>query len=292
LFDQKKPELSRERQWMRLLVILLLGLMGSPSEASQQLRDCSDCPEMVVVPAGQFQMGAKESERGRLPAELPQHLVTISVSFAIGKFDVTRAQFAKFATATNYQADKKCDWRAPKAHGNPINQSDLDPVVCVSWRDAAAYATWLSQETGKRYRLASEAEWEYAARAGSSTARPWGDEITRDDANYGTAFCCAAAAEGKDRWLYTSPVGAFPANAFGLYDMLGNVWQWTQDCGHPNYAGAPIDGSAWITGDCSQHMVRGGAWFQSADSVRSAARAGDSADFRIGDIGFRVARSV
>lgn len=277
---------------MRAAILALLFTIGSTAEASQEFRDCPDCPELVVIPAGHFTMGARKNEPGGSPAELPAHLVTIHAPFAIGKFDVTRAQFAKFAAATRYKPYAKCDWQAPRAHGQPMNQSDLDPVVCVSWSDATAYAAWLSETTGKRYGLPSEAEWEYAARAGSSTVRPWGDGIARNDANYGAVICCAAAAEGKDRWLYTSPAGAFPANAFGLYDMLGNVWQWAQDCSHLDFSGAPSDGTAWMSGDCSGHMVRGGAWFQAPDSVRSAARAADKADFRIGDIGFRIARSL
>jgi formylglycine-generating enzyme required for sulfatase activity len=260
--------------------------------ASSDFRDCPDCPEMIRIPAGHFIMGARVNEPGQTPAELPAHPVAIPAPFAIGKFDVTRAQFAKFADATGYKPNEKCDWRAPRAHGQPMNQSDGDPVVCVSWEDASAYAGWLARTSGKPYRLPSEAEWEYAARAGASTARPWGDGIGRDNANYGADKCCAGWAEGKDRWLYTSPVGAFPPNAFGLYDMLGNVWQWVQDCGHPDYTGAPTDGSAWMTGDCGQHVARGGAWFQPPDFERSAARASDRADFRIGDIGFRVARPL
>jgi formylglycine-generating enzyme required for sulfatase activity len=165
-------------------------------------------------------------------------------------------------------------------------------VVCVSWTDARAYAAWLARTTGKPYRLPSEAEWEYAARAGSSAARPWGVDLTREHANYGSEACCAPATGGADRWRFTSPVGSFPPNRFGLADMIGNVWQWVEDCGHEGYVGAPADGAAWTSGDCRTHMARGGAWFQGPDSARSAARAADAADFRIADIGFRVARDL
>jgi formylglycine-generating enzyme required for sulfatase activity len=275
-----------------LITVWALLAFGAPAGASSDFRDCPDCPDMARIPAGHFTMGTRANEAGGTPAELPAHLVAIPAPFAISKFDVTRAQFAKFANATGYKPNEKCDWRSPRTHGQPMNQSDADPVVCVSWEDASAYAGWLARMTGKPYRLPSEAEWEYAARAGSSTARPWGDRIRRENANYGADKCCAAWAEGRDRWLYTSPAGAFPPNAFGLYDVLGNVWQWVQDCGHPDYAGAPVDGSAWMIGDCSQHVVRGGAWFQPPDFERSAVRASDRADFRIGDIGFRVARSL
>src|SRR5437763_32280 len=230
------------RQIVLALVAVLVAL-GAPARASSDFRDCPGCPEMVPIPAGHFTMGARAAEPGHNAAERPAHAVTVRTPFAIGKFDVTRAQFAKFAEATSYKPNEKCDWRSPRVHGQPMNQSDADPVVCVSWRDATAYAAWLSQKTGKTYRLPSEAEWEYAARAGSNTARPWGDAIARDNANYGAAVCCAAVAEGKDRWLHTSPAGAFPPNAFGLYDMLGNIWQWVQDCGHADYSSAPADGS-------------------------------------------------
>ncbi|HEY1960918.1 MAG TPA: formylglycine-generating enzyme family protein [Rhizomicrobium sp.] len=247
---------------------------------------------MVGVPAGLFVMGARQNEAGHTAAEVPAHPVSIRAPFAMGKFDITRAQFAVFADATHFAPAGKCDWRMPRAHGQPMNQSESDPVVCVSWNDAQAYVEWLGRKTGHAYRLPSEAEWEYAARAGSTTARPWGEGITHENANYGAAQCCAGFIEGKDRWLYTSPVGAFPANAFGLNDMMGDVWQWVRDCSHDDYTGAPADGSVWAGGDCSEHIVRGGAWFQAPDSVRSAARAGDRSDFRIGDIGFRVARSL
>jgi formylglycine-generating enzyme required for sulfatase activity len=278
---------------MCLAVIALLIALVLPAGAAREFRDCRDCPVMVVVPAGHFLMGASSSEPGHTPAELPAHAVAVQAPFAIGKFDVTRTEFTAFANASGYKtSSSKCDWRAPRTHGQPMNQSSSDPVVCVSWNDAAAYVQWLSRKTGKSYRLPSEAEWEYAARAGSTTSRPWGDEIARGDANYGADQCCAAKAEGKDRWPYTSPVGSFPPNAFGLYDMLGNVWQWVQDCSHADYAGAPGTEGVWAGGDCSGHMVRGGAWFQAPDTVRSAARAADRSDFVIGDIGFRVGRPL
>lgn len=278
---------------MRLAIIALSIALGSPANAAREFRDCPDCPVMVVVPAGHFLMGANPNEPGHTPAELPAHAVAVQARFAIGKFDVTRTEFTAFANATGYKTDTaKCDWRAPRAHGQPMSQSDSDPVVCVSWNDAGAYAEWLSRKTGKPYRLPSEAEWEYAARGGTRTSRPWGDRIARENANYGADRCCAPFAAGKDRWLYTSPAGSFPPNAFDLYDMLGNVWQWVQDCSHPDYAGAPATAIVWAGGDCTGHVARGGAWFQAPDLVRTAARAADKTDFRIGDIGFRVARSL
>lgn len=248
---------------------------------------------MRVLPAGTFVMGSPASEAGRQPSEGPRHRVKIGQPFAIGIYDVTRKEFGAFARQAGYwTADASCDWRSPKVRGQPINQTPDDPVVCVSWSDADAYARWLSAKTGRHYRLPSEAEWEYAARAGSSSIRPWRSESSRHFANYGTDECCSPAASGRDRWLYTSPVGSFRPNAFGLYDMLGNVWQRTEDCGHADYAGASRDGSAWLKGgDCSTRMVRGGAWFSPPEELRSAARAADPANLRKSDIGFRVVRS-
>ena len=207
------------------------------------------------------------------------------------RFDVTRAEFTAFATATNVRSDSKCDWRDPKAHGQSIGQHPDEPVVCIAWDDAKAYAAWLSSRTGSLYRLPSEAEWEYAARAGSASARPWGETVSRDHANYGADTCCGGARSGSDRWLYTSPVGSFPPNAWGLSDMLGNVWQWTADCAQ-DYVHTPNDGSPARDGDCNRRMLRGGAWFQAPESERSAARANDDQKFRAADIGFRVARDL
>lgn len=237
---------------------------------------------MVVIPAGSFVMGSPPGEPGRDDFEGPQHRVAIAHEFAIGKFDVTRAQYARFVSNTNYgSTNPKCDWTKPKFRGESFAQGPDEPVVCVSWSDATAYTAWLASMTHRPYRLPTESEWEYAARAGSTTARPWGAGLTHDDANYGADSCCGPAVQGRDRWRFTSPVGSFPANHFGLFDMLGDVWQWTADCAH-DYAGVEPD-------DCARRAARGGAWFQAPASLRSAARAIDQADFRIGDIGFRVA---
>lgn len=282
-----------------MLVLLAAILVAAPSSrhsagAGRIFRDCSDCPALRIVPAGSFVMGSPDAEPGRQAAEGPQHRVTIARPFALAVHDVTRAEFARFVAETGYRTDtSRCDWRDPRSRGQRLDQAPDHPVVCVSQDDAHAYVNWLSRKSGKPYRLPSEAEWEYAARAGSATIRPWGDGISRDFANYGADSCCAPFAAGRDRWVYTSPVGAFPPNRFGLFDMLGNVWQRTEDCGHDDYAAAPADGSAWISGgDCTRRMVRGGAWFHPPELVRSAARAADPADFRHADIGFRVARSL
>jgi formylglycine-generating enzyme required for sulfatase activity len=163
----------------------------------------------------------------------------------------------------------------------------------VSWADAQDFARKLSERTGKAYRLPSEAEWEYAARAGSATAYPWGAKASHDFANYGRDECCAGLAAGKDRWEHTSPVGQFPANAFGLHDMLGNVWEWVQDAYHPDYAGAPADGSAWtVNADPSQRVLRGGSWYFNAAYMRVGNRYKAAASDRVYFTGLRIARSL
>jgi formylglycine-generating enzyme required for sulfatase activity len=273
-------------------VMAAMALSGAAPAGSRAFRDCADCPLMRLLPGGRFLMGSAADEQGRQASEGPRHEVIIARPFAIGVYVVTRAEFAVFARETGYRSDPKCDWRSPTARGQPLNQTGNDPVVCISFGNAEAFSKWLSAKTGYFYRLPSEAEWEYAARAGSQDARPWGSASARDFATYGSDQCCAAFAAGRDRWVYTSPVGSFGPNAFGLYDMLGNVWQRTEDCGHENYAGAPRDGSRWVSGgDCTKRVVRGGAWFTSLDQLRSAVRAADPADFRKNDIGFRLARS-
>lgn len=274
-----------------LAILFVWGFVLCQSARAALIRDCPSCPDMIVIPPGDFTMGSPPSEAGRADDEGPQHRIHIKAAFALGRFDVTRAQFAFFASEAHLRRDAKCDWSDPKLHGVSIQQRDNEPVVCVTWDEADAYAAWLSAKTGQRYRLPSEAEWEYAARAGTEGARPWGDAPLREHANFGEDACCGPVASGADKWLYTSPVGSFPPNPFGLYDMLGNVWQWTDDCAG-TYAPAPADSSAVQTGDCSRRMLRGGAWFQGADSVRSAARANDDHRFRAPDIGFRIARDT
>jgi formylglycine-generating enzyme required for sulfatase activity len=258
----------------------LLALTATPQRVNPGVtfRDCAGCGLMRVLPAGRFVMGSPLEEIGRQAGEMPQHAVAVKRPFAIGVHDVTRAEYARFVSATGYAGKKtRCDWRNPKLRGAPFKQTPSDPVVCVNWTDAQAYLRWLSRKSGHAYRLPTEVEWEYAARAGSITARPWGPNADRDRANTGADTCCGPQTGGRDRWRYTSPVGSFAPNAFGLFDMIGNVWQWTADCGDAA---------------CGEHAVRGGGWFHSAMMARSASRAVDRADRRATDIGFRVARSL
>ncbi len=278
-------------------------------------RDCAQCPEMVVVSSGRFIMGAApgEEEREGVPESFrgrsqPRVDVTIA-SFALGRYEVTRGEFEEFVAETGYTVGGGCysidgegkwelsprlDWRNPG-----FTQSVRHPVVCVSWDDASAYAAWLSRKTGKAYRLPSEAEWEYAARAGSQATRPWG--ASADDAcehenvwdqgvksTYPNAISMHACSDG---FVHTSPVGSFRSNSFGLHDMIGNAWEWVQDCWNDTLAGMPDSGAARLSGDCSRRVGRGGSWFDNPGVARSANRDGDDPGSRYASIGFRVARS-
>jgi formylglycine-generating enzyme required for sulfatase activity len=246
---------------------------------------------MKAIPAGHFMMGSPESEPGRQAAEGPRHRVSIAHAFAIGTYDVTVAEYGRFVAATGYEpANPRCDWRNPTARGTPIKQTAEDRVVCVSWTDAVAYTRWHSEMSGHPYRLPTEAEWEYAARAGTTSARPWGPDPDPGHANTGADECCAPHTSGGDRWLYTSPVGSFPSNDFGLFDMLGNVWQWTMDCGPADYQKPVIASPDPLA--CGTHVARGGGWFHPPQMARSAARVVDDANLRVVDIGFRVARAL
>jgi formylglycine-generating enzyme required for sulfatase activity len=244
-------------------------------EPGATFRECAkDCPEMVVVPAGEFMMGSPANEKGRLVNEGPQHRVTIARPFAVSKFEVTFA-----------------DWDACVSVGGCPHVSDSGfergtrPVINVSWDEAQQYGAWFSKMTGRPYRLLTEAEWEYAARAGSTTAYFWDDQIGKGNAN-----CNDCGSQWDSR--QASPVGSFKPNAYGLYDMAGNVWQWVQDCNHDNYNGAPTDGSAWTIGDCGRRVVRGGSWGNVAQYLRSASRDWYGAADRDFHIGFRLGRTL
>jgi formylglycine-generating enzyme required for sulfatase activity len=260
-------------------------------------------------------MGSPGSETGRFDEEGPQHTVTIGKPFAAGKFHVTVDQFAAFVAESGYDAGSKCwtyegvipEERSGGSWRNPgFTQGGSHPAVCLNWNDANAYVDWLAHKTGKTYRLLTEAEWEYAARArtepGAYPRYLFGNE-ERDLCRYGNGADQAAkgriagakdwtVAPCNDRYAYTSPVGSFAANGFGLYDMQGNAWQWTEDCYHDSYAGAPADGRAWTTGDCSSHVLRGGSWYYDPIYLRSAYRGRTLPDDRNDDVGFRVARTL
>jgi formylglycine-generating enzyme required for sulfatase activity len=284
---------------LQVAATLLAVVASAPEDAASAtasagpdtFRDCPDCVLMKVIPPGRFLMGSPENEAGRQANEGPRHPLSIAHPFALGVYDITVAEYARFVQATGYAPQNpRCDWRNPKVGGSTLKQSAEEPVVCVNWADATAFIGWLSARSGHAYRLPSEAEWEYAARAGSTSARPWGPQADPDRANTGADKCCAPHTDKGDRWLYTSPVGSFPPNAFGLYDMIGNVWQWTVDCGTDNYGS-----KATLTRkptSCATHAIRGGGWFHPPEMARSAARVIDDSDLRVADIGFRVARTL
>jgi formylglycine-generating enzyme required for sulfatase activity len=264
-----------------------------------------------VLPAGTFTMGSPPDEQqlaalradnvDALKGELPQRGVNVA-SFAIGVQAVSRAQFAAFVRAAKYQTDAEksggCgiwqDNRYQRQHDknwlNPgIAQTDDHPVVCVSWNDAQAYVQWLSQTTGRAYRLPSEAEREYATRAGQTTHFWWGDRIGTDQANYNGNFVYHRSARGEFRQK-TMPGNSFKANPFGLFGLHGNVYEWVEDCWHNDYNGAPVTATAWRL-NCAraEYVRRGGSWVSNPVYLRSAYRARGAADMRESGTGFRVA---
>jgi len=240
-------------------------------KSGDTFNECDRCPEMIVVPAGSFLMGSPANELGRSANEGPQHKVTIARQFAVGRYALT---FEEWDACV---ADGGCKGYKPDDRWGRGRQ----PVMNTSWRDAWAYLAWLSAKTGGSYRLLSEAEYEYATRAGSVTAYPWGSDVGSGNAN------CSGCGSQRS---YVAPVGSFPPNKFGLYDMVGNLDEWTDDCYHDNYGGAPVDGSVWGGLDCP-HVARGGAWNTGPYTVRSASRFAEDANYR-GALGFRVARAL
>jgi formylglycine-generating enzyme required for sulfatase activity len=284
----------------------------------EQFWECLDCPEMVVIPEGEFMMGSPKNEKGHDPNEEPRHIVRIAKPFAVSKFDVTFAEWdACFSVGGCLHWPNDYDWGRVRR-----------PVISVSWNDAKAYVAWLSKMTGKEYRLLTEAEWEYAARANTTTAYSWGNEIGKYNTN------CNGCGSGWDG-SKTAPVGSFSPNAFGIYDMFGNVWDWVEDCFHNNYQGAPTDGSAWgetvpvgsfapprlyemfrnvwdwvedyfhnnyegaptdgsarTARACNDRAVRSGSWDDQPQDVRAADRYRYSAGTVDNHVGFRVARTL
>lgn len=321
--------------FIAFVFFVVISAYSQTLKPGQVFRDCADCPEMVVIPGGRFTMGSTVSELAddpyidlRLQLEGPQREVTIK-QFAVGKFDITRGEWTAFVSATKRPTRGGCKWSGlPRAEGSKpwdphpdatwknlgFTQDDRHPVVCVTWNDAQDYVKWLSRKTGSTYRLLTEAEWEYAARAGTTTAYPWGETASHEYANYGTDTVAGVGfTTGRDQWMYTSPVGAFPPNAFGLHDMHGNVLQWVEDCFSPTYSGLPTDGSAYTTeakldslpapfagmngsNSGSFRMCRGGDAWDHPILIRSASRVWAMvAEENYGGtagLGFRVAKSL
>jgi formylglycine-generating enzyme required for sulfatase activity len=290
-------------------VLAALALSSPPraqDEAAREFQECTDCPVMVGIPAGRFLMGSPAGEAGRFDNEGPQHAVSVR-AFALGRYDVTSDQFRTFLQDTGYQP-APCNrilnlgWRSP-GNGLAYPPTEVEPrqwpAVCLDWQDADAYIAWLNAKVkaarpilARRagpYRLPSEAEWEYAARAGTTTARWWGDEI-----GSGNADCNGCGSPWDNRVL--ADVDSFSPNPFGLYGMLGNAWQWTADCWHKSYAGAPVNGAAWTQKGCGKYVLRGGSWDNVPVFVRSAARSAslsDGGEYDYSSLaGFRVARDL
>ena len=288
---------------------------------------------MIRIQAGSFAMGVPQGEEARehLPMKFrdraePVHKVVFQRDFLIGRYAVTRGEFKAFVLATGFKPNGGCftwekdgkgrfktdkdgyiawieqanySWRDPG-----FRQTDRDPVVCVSATDAEAYIVWLNAKTGQTYRLPSEAEWEYAARAGTVTARFWGDERA-PACKYANVSDAALAArlrsnasqaenffQCNDKFAFTAPVGSFKPNPYGLYDMLGNAWQWTNDCWNETYVGAPSYGIAWRQGNCGRRVPRGGSWFDNPRVVRAGMRVEIGAGDRFFVAGFRLSRTL
>ena len=285
------------------------------------VRDCPLCPELMTVPAGSFLLGtsADQPESSRQTGESPPLSVTMHRPYAVSRTEITVAQFRTFADATHYTTEGGCrvwangawvlsrdrDWQNP---GFAEPQADAEPVVCVSWDDAHAYLDWLSKVTGRKYRLLSETEWEYAARGGTSTARYWGDrdsgpfDLLTSACDYANVYDTSgvpvhgfpwANARCNDRYASLAPVGSFKANAFDLVDLIGNAREWLQDCYTTSYVGRPADARAWEwAGGCEERGVRGGSYATPPERSRAAARGGERQATRQQDLGFRVARDV
>lgn len=311
------------KTWQVVIGALIASATSSVAQAQMDeglspgdvIQDCEDCPELVVIPNGTFMMGtplsAREIDLSR--GEGPQVKIDIDYMFAAGRYEVTHGQFEAFVEATGHQVKDECrvwsdeigfnddptaNWQDRR---QPKRVRDEHPVGCVSWNDAKAYTAWLSQITNKRYRLLTEAEWEYAARAGTTTSRFWG-ESSGGACQWANTFDLDGAEEYpfpwfpatcRDGYADLAPVGQFKPNAFGLYDMIGNVWEWTEDCWAATHIGRPRDGSAW-TWDvgCDRHTTRGGGWLSAPERNRIAWPGRDPIEKRNTQFGFRVARDL
>ena len=302
-------------------LVLIAALAANPVSAPAKdaavgstFRDCAECPEMIVAPAGRFTLGSPASEAGRGADEGPQTVIEISSPLAVSRHEITRGQYEAFVRVTKRGVSGNCitdrrksgDWK-PDPQTNYRDpgyaQTRGHPVACVTWNDAKAYAAWLSSMTGKTYRLLSEAEWEYLARAGSTTAYPWGDSVADGcafmngtDATFRKKYSHLPYVKSEleacsDGALNTAPVGSYRPNAFGIYDMIGNVGEWVEDCTHPSYEGLDRN-AAPRGGDCPKRVVRGGSWGTIARQLRVAERLNYAPTDADDSIGIRVAREL
>jgi formylglycine-generating enzyme required for sulfatase activity len=275
--------------------------------AGAVFKDCADCPEMVVIPSGKFEMGLADFRKVRRPTEGPAREVSIPGTFAIGKTEVTWSEYARFVRETSRTGGMGCDTynakrfrtNAQAAWNSPgFPQTENDPVVCVSWDDAKAYAEWLGVKTGHNYRLITEAEWEYVVRAGTKSERFWG-ENPADACRFGNvadatgrgSLGLESVFDCRDRFAGTAPAASFQSNPFGVHDLFGNAEEWLLDCWSDTYRNAPNSGIANTSGDCDRRVVRGGSWFDGAETIRATARAADEKTARTSTRGFRIART-
>ncbi len=304
-----------------VVVAIALSLAPGPTWAApgEMLRDCERCPELVEIPAGTFIMGSAPGTpemnlTGRSRAESPPVTIHIERPFALGRTEVTRAQYAAFVAATGFNPNVAfCRvWDPPNQRffdavgvtwrdggvGRPL--PDDAPVTCVGWPDAMAYVRWLRSLTGQPYRLPSEAEWEYAARAGTTSRRPWGNS-SGEGCAYANSYDLTAREQYPLAWRHIScrdgfadlaPVGSLKPNAFGLHDMIGNVWEGVADCFTTSKVGRPKDQRPWVWEDCGDRALRGGGWITGPERSRSAYPAGDPPQDRYSFLGFRVAREL
>jgi formylglycine-generating enzyme required for sulfatase activity len=262
--DGEVPEVPIDGEWVRSRI------PAADLPPGSVFRDAPEAPEMVVIPSGKFMMGTRRRHQS------PKHRVTIANPFAVGRYEVTFDEWDSFVEAAGFE-------HTPGDEGWGRGKR---PAINVCWDDAKAYVQWLSQHTGRSYRLLSEAEWEYAARAGKTTHYPWGDNAGTNLANFDGS---GSQWSGKK----TAPVGSFAPNAFGLYDMVGNVWEWVEDCWHGSYSIAPTDGSAWLSGSCDARVIRGGSWNDGYPVlVRLADRGRNLQSDRCNFVGFRLARTL
>jgi formylglycine-generating enzyme required for sulfatase activity len=256
--------------------------------SGESFRDADFAPEMVVVPAGRFMMGSPESEVGHRDSEGPQHEVAIPKPFAVGKYPVTFDEWDAYVAQAGGGGLFGIGGNKPRRPDDGGWGRGNRPVINVSWDDAQAYVKWLSGKTGKRYRLLSEAEWEYAARAGTTTRYAFGDTISTSQAQFSEG---SRGSAGK-----TVEVGSFEPNAWGLHDMHGNVWEWVEDCWNSSYTDKPdslkASGAAWTTGNCVGRVLRGGSWGNFSQYLRSAVRGREFWGDRSDSIGFRLARTL
>lgn len=299
------------------LAVCIFGILAGSSAAAENpktFQDCETCPQMVIVPSVTAMLGSEPYEANRKKGDSPQREVTLAYTLAVGKTEVSRAQYRKFMDETGHEMlQNGCNtWGSNrilgyvKAHNwdSPgFPQNEKHPVVCVSHSDATAYVTWLAAKTGKPYRLLSSTEWEYAARAGTRGPWFWGPRVSDaceyaniGDDNFRRAHTYAPVFNCDDGYEHTAPVGSYKPNLWGLHDMIGNAWEWTDDCMHlENPNKLPLDGSAWLEEDggvCERRLPRGGGWVSGTDWARAGARAFDFAVYHSQLLGFRVGMTV